>query len=309
MSSATPIIHLADPQGRQTTHSPAQVADLIARGDLEPDTLFWTPGMEDWRPIAEFAVTQDNAVLPSSGPGGPLDTPLFHRQEKRGRPRFTIDPTGLTQIVAGLLILQMMMGVVGLWGDWRQIQALEVPDFDPQAWEANQGGQELIALGQLLAHLVGGLVFLKWLARATLNSQGFLPREAAPMRFSPTMAVVVWFIPFINLVRPYQVVADLFRIATNPADWSRQSAPPWLILWWLHRLACGVFAWRAMTALTEAKTPGQLAEAMRLSMASGVAGITVSLFGLVLVKALMNRQRALVESDRTDDLETSVFNA
>ncbi|ADV60700.1 hypothetical protein Isop_0103 [Isosphaera pallida ATCC 43644] len=291
MSTALPLVHLADSAGHQTTYTRDQVADLIARGELEPDTLFWIPGMEDWRPIAEFA----------------HHVPDVLKAQGRTRAGFTRDPAGLTRVVEWFLILQVVTGMVGLWTDWQHIQLLEDPNPDPQAWKDNQARQEFIMLAQFLASVVGGLLFLKWVARATLNSAGFLPQGAAPMRFSPTKAVVVWFIPFINLVRPYQVLADLFRIATHPTtDWNRQSAPFWLILWWLHRLACGVFAWRTTTILAAARTPDQLAEAMRLNLLAGVAGITVSLFGLVLVKALMNRQRALVEPSNPDELATSL---
>jgi Domain of unknown function (DUF4328) len=100
-----------------------------------------------------------------------------------------------------------------------------------------QGGrQELAASSLALLHalvfLAGAIVFLCWVYRATSN----LPALGSmSVRMSPSSAVWGFFIPIVNLVRPYQALKDLWT-ESRPAEINDsgfalvQRAP--LVGWW-----------------------------------------------------------------------------
>jgi small-conductance mechanosensitive channel len=88
-----------------------------------------------------------------------------------------------------------------------------------------------------IAVLIGcAAVFLVWLFRIVANNHAL---GARALRFTPGWSVGWWFIPFANLVRPFQVVAEAWR-ASDPRQ-PRSSADgratisvsPLVVAWWL----------------------------------------------------------------------------
>ncbi|MGH9948077.1 MAG: DUF4328 domain-containing protein, partial [Pyrinomonadaceae bacterium] len=86
-----------------------------------------------------------------------------------------------------------------------------------------------------------------WIYKAYRN---LTPLRAYHQEFSPGWAVGWWFIPFLNLVRPYQVVREIYN--ESDPDYEEdmgflsvtgQGAPPFVSIWWLTFLGGG-FAYR-----------------------------------------------------------------
>ena len=93
------------------------------------------------------------------------------------------------------------------------------------------------AVAYFVAITLAAVTFLMWLYRAVENARVVGNRR---LRTTPAMAVLCWFVPFLNLVRPYQVVKSLYRasepsnstVNSNlPGDWI-QRLPTILPLWW-----------------------------------------------------------------------------
>lgn len=69
-----------------------------------------------------------------------------------------------------------------------------------------------IALLQLAAYLISGVFFLIWIYRVHRNLPALGVRRP---RFSPRWAVGWFFVPILNLFRPYDVVRELWK-ESNP---------------------------------------------------------------------------------------------
>jgi hypothetical protein len=92
----------------------------------------------------------------------------------------------------------------------------------------------LISLLQLPFRLFTIIFFLIWLFKAFYNLPALRARN---LEFSPGWAVGWWFIPFANLVKPYQVVRELWN--ESDSDVSAESflsnnvgTSPMLGWWW-----------------------------------------------------------------------------
>ena len=92
------------------------------------------------------------------------------------------------------------------------------------------------------------ILFLVWMHRASENLR-FL--GALGQRFSPGWAVGWWFIPIMNLSRPYQAMAEIWKGSApdlrsgGRIDWKYGSVAPLLGWWWGLWVAfglCGVIA-------------------------------------------------------------------
>ncbi len=75
------------------------------------------------------------------------------------------------------------------------------PEFIAAAVLLTLGG-----LGQLGAFLLTVIVFLTWFYRAAKNAQGF---ASDPLTHGPGWAIGGFFVPFLNLARPYQMARQI----------------------------------------------------------------------------------------------------
>lgn len=78
------------------------------------------------------------------------------------------------------------------------------------------------------------VLFLFFVFRARKNFE-FL--NVKNPEFSPTWAVSWFLIPFLNMIRPYAVMTEIWR-ASDPAcldelEWKRAPVSPLLLVWWL----------------------------------------------------------------------------
>ena len=73
--------------------------------------------------------------------------------------------------------------------------------------------QNLIGYLQVLIYLPTGIMFIIWFRRAYQNLVAW---GTEGLRFGAGWTVGGWLVPFLNLVRPKQIMNDLWR-ATDPS--------------------------------------------------------------------------------------------
>ncbi len=98
----------------------------------------------------------------------------------------------------------------------------------------------LVALLHIPVWLGGIVVFLVWIYKAYKNLE---PLQASGLSHSPGWAVGWWFIPFANLVKPFQVMKEIW-VESDPEYEAELaflpttlSAPAIMGLWWATFLA------------------------------------------------------------------------
>jgi hypothetical protein len=126
---------------------------------------------------------------------------------------------------------------------------------------ALEGGESLgdlltgvVELAQLLVFIATAVVFLMWLHRAYKNLRAFGVRT----EMSPGWVVGNWFIPILNLFRPYQSVKELWIKSDPGVDFTQGFAAAgarattlvgfWWFLWVLAN-----FAGRAYSRIADAE--------------------------------------------------------
>ena len=66
------------------------------------------------------------------------------------------------------------------------------------------------AIAEIGMLLLTGVLFLRWLAQAVKAARDL--QVSPPLAWTPSQAVWGFFIPFVNMVRPYQVLRDLHDV-------------------------------------------------------------------------------------------------
>ena len=97
----------------------------------------------------------------------------------------------------------------------------------------------------LIAYLVCVVLFLMWKHRASKN---LAPLGVSNQRFSPRWAVAYYFIPILNLFRPYQAMEEIYlrsRIDTASTP-SYSIVTAWWCLWLILWIIDGYFLFQLL---------------------------------------------------------------
>ena len=145
-----------------------------------------------------------------------------------------VAPGRLGRALVGLLVLCGMTDLVSLGGGVRQaVMLANIKDgtvySDAQlAAIDNFTGQA--SLAQIGCFLITAIAFLVWVRRVYANQRAL---GAESLAYTPGWAVGCWFVPFVNLIHPHRVVAEVWFHSSRAASESRRdSAPRALVAWW-----------------------------------------------------------------------------
>lgn len=260
------------------------------QGLLPEDAYYWQEGMNDWRPISEYFHAPQTLDAPPAPPSAPAPCYTYKK-----------NPRTLTSFLVVMLWISLGAEVASLASDFSQMALLSRESFTQEQADANDARQGMIGLGYMAVFAVTGITFLRWVYRANSNCHGF---GAQDMRFTPGWAVGYYFIPFVNLVRPYQVMKEICQVCKDPRNWSSVSAGALVNAWWTLQILSGFLGQLSFRISMEVKTIVGLQIATTISIASGFVGIVLCFVTIAMIKNIFRKQEALVKSS-----EQNVFQA
>jgi hypothetical protein len=152
------------------------------------------------------------------------------------------------------------------------------PNDDGTMLDAAASASDRLALVAAVGALVGIVVVIGWL-HAGVKVVGTL--GLGPLRHSSGWAIGAWFVPFLNLVRVPQIVADVYRAGR------RQVGPVGIVVggWWAIWLTDTAVG-RAVTLQKVPKTADQVREMLQLTASSEILSLLSALATLALVLLL-----------------------
>jgi hypothetical protein len=152
-------------------------------------------------------------------------------------------PLGLARALMVLLAMAAVVQLLSTFADWSQASLLAaLRDGTRTVTEAEaQASDDRVAAFSgitLLVFLAAAVCMITWLWQSVRFQQVVLRRQS---RFSRGWAIGAWFVPFLSLVRPKQIVDDVWVNATQVA-YGGQSRPRTLLhAWWAFYLGGGLF--------------------------------------------------------------------
>jgi hypothetical protein len=281
-------IYLKYPDGQMTQRSEEEARRLWKGGLMPSGTIYWQEGMPEWKPVTlwlgEYPVAE--AVVPNKAELG-----IFTYQ-------FLLDPTGLTKFLQRLLWISVAIACIALVDDVVEFVQVQVGQLTPDQVATNDPIQGILGLLQSGLGIVTGITFLKWIYRAYKNIQGF---GAEGLRFSPGWAVGYYFIPILSLIRPVQVMNEIWRASDDPRDWPRRPGSWVIVSWWTLFLIYTGVTQVSLEIAIQASTNDQWTLAAVLAIAGDLFSIPLSIAALRLVTEVYRRQKALVEGGSSSE--------
>jgi hypothetical protein len=142
---------------------------------------------------------------------------------------------------------------------------------------------QLTAVLEIAVMIACAALFLSWLHRVVANGPALGGRE---LRYTPGWAVGWWFVPVLNLVRPFQVVAEAWVVsARDPSAGLGLLLPAW---WGLFIL--GNVVSRFLVVRTGGDDVTALRNAAIIDIVASVVLVVAALLCVVMVRRLTERQ-------------------
>jgi hypothetical protein len=151
--------------------------------------------------------------------------------------------------------------------------------------DANDTRQMMIGLGQGALGLACIITFILWLHRAYENMDALAPPHR---RFGTGWAIGAWFVPFLNLWRPKQIINDVWDSGV-PAG---KGPPFWLMLWWIGWLISNVLGRIAFPELGADATLAEMRTDSVNYMISDGFDVAVLALAILTLRVLTKRQEA-----------------
>jgi len=181
-----------------------------------------------------------------------------------------------------LVIFYMMLGftAIVLYSDYMQYQLLQ-NDFTSEEADANDSRQQIVAIIELVIYLLAVVFFIMWFRRAYYN----LHQTNAKLEFTEGWAAGAWFVPFINIVRPYQIMKEIWVKTQEESGQAILEPSTALVGWWWATLMIGGMVTRGVSKLAEnADTVEKLETSTIATIAAELINIPSLLIVILLIK-------------------------
>jgi len=233
-----------------------------------------------------------------------VDSTSFDKISSEAMRALGLGPTFISSqsiafFVAGCLSLYILISLGGAVVDISQVLVLSKQAPGSRTPPAGITEGQILTL--LIRFLLIGVVlltavfFLMWIHRAHKNLTAL---GAAELKYSPGWAVGSFFIPVLNLFRPYQVVTEIWKASASRArrrggiNWTNEQTPVFLNLWWALWLISG-FLDSLSTFLVFGTGQGQQQLiASRYRLVYDVVSISCAALAITVVLRITARQEA-----------------
>ena len=277
-------LHISTDGGQPVQYDEAKAKSMLEDGLLHEDTLYWKEGMKDWEPLRSLFPPSPYAP-PASDPVAP--PPL--REQGTGF-AFTKNPLGATRFLKVMLWIHLGTVLLVLLGDLGQLMITSTGTITVEAAETNDARQGVIGLLYTVVYIATTIVFGRWIYLANVNCRGF---GAASMQFTPGWAVGSYFVPILNLFRPYQAMKEIWQASSNPRHWHTEKAPGILPTWWTLWLVSNLFGQIIFRTSMAADTAEELHRVTVISMMGSLVDIALVLVAIALVSKITAMQLRL----------------
>jgi len=148
----------------------------------------------------------------------------------------------------------------------------------------------VVGAGTLALRLATAVAFCLWFYRAYKNL-AFL--RAPNLSFTPGWAAGAFFVPILQLFRPYQIAQETWQ-ASDPdmltSSW-RRAGRSWIIrCWWTFWIIGGILAYISMRLTLAATTEPQIQGALAFDMLSDIPEILAAAFAIGMILKIQQRQ-------------------
>ena len=152
---------------------------------------------------------------------------------------------------------------------------------------ANDTRQQLIGILQIALFIITGISFLKFIYFSNSNSRSF---GAKGMQFTPGWSIGYYFIPYLNLYKPYRAMKEIWKTSKNPQNWEILKTPSLFPQWWTLWIISALLGNMSFRLSMKAEELNELFVSSTLTLASDLVKIPLSLIAIKMVSQIFEMQ-------------------
>jgi hypothetical protein len=153
--------------------------------------------------------------------------------------------------------------------------------------------QQIVGVVYSITYLVSGIVFIQWFRRAYFN----LHLRSSHLLYTDGWAAGSWFVPFLNLFRPFQIMKELYvetaRIFTKKGLSEEVSSTKFLGWWWALWLINNTVAQYEFRTSLKAEIAAELSNVTIAGMIGNLISIPLAIITVKVVKDYAKMERVL----------------
>jgi hypothetical protein len=171
--------------------------------------------------------------------------------------------------------------------------------------EANDSREQIIGIIYLVAYIISGITFIMWFRRAYYN----LHQKISTLSYSEGWAAGSWFVPFVNLYRPFQIMKELYvetkELFTNNGLAEKVGyTTAYLGWWWALWIINGVLGQIVFRSSLNADDIGELLNITGISIVSSITGVIAALITIKVIKDYSSVEPVLFEIEQNEITQT-----
>lgn len=161
---------------------------------------------------------------------------------------------------------------------------------------ANDMRERTIAIISMIVYIITSISFIQWFRRAYYN----LHQKVTYLFQSEGWAAGCWFVPIVNLYRPYQIMKELYQetkklLEKEGLNVSSNTTSITLGLWWTLWITNNIIGQFIFRYSLKAETINELTVSTVASMIGNIVGIPLALITIKIIKDYSNIELLLEE--------------
>ncbi|MEX2286862.1 MAG: DUF4328 domain-containing protein [Planctomycetaceae bacterium] len=200
--------------------------------------------------------------------------------------------SSLVKVVTVLMAIYVLMTIVSIGSSLLQLSVLNQlkagVDVPEEILQMNDLREFVIAITFMGVFIALAICFLRWVYRANRNAQALV---RSPLTISPGWSVGWYFVPIMNLFKPYQAVKEIWQASTPAvADWRKAPVSPIVGFWWTFWILDNIASQASVRLSFRADDVSELITSTGVDIGSSAIGIPSAVLALLLVRNLHNMQ-------------------
>src|SRR5262245_27745555 len=201
-----------------------QIGELIRSGDVTPQTLVWTEGMEHWSAAENTNLANWFRQVPPPITKIALSPAAAATAAAAG----FRNPKPIANWLTALMLFYFIAVAFAVWSDTKQLDLRDSVAGPSRGIHPNTA--DYIALTRVGLFLITAIFFCRWTYVVARNARAL---GAQALAITPGWAVGYYFIPVLTLWKPYQAIREIWKASRNPSHWQKEKNSEVVRLWWM----------------------------------------------------------------------------
>jgi hypothetical protein len=207
-----------------------------------------------------------------------------------------------------LIWIVLFMEIIALFSGYLQYDLLQIVneggEISDETATANDLREQIVGIVYMCVYIISIITFIKWFRRAYYN----LHLKVTYLSHTEGWAAGAWFIPILNLYRPYQIMKELYQVSKNILNnrgliTNSMSSTGSLGLWWTLWLASSFLGQIDFRYTLRAETLDQLINSTIMSMVGNIISIPLCLITIKVISDYSHLEQQLYELKDEDVVE------